>query len=682
MPTGELFARWKSANQVGGAKPTMRVTVTRGLIDKKHQKFTFLGGGTEQPMRVVGGNNYEPWQGFWRATGLPKELPNVLSVKWQKDFNQKGTGSATIEVENIIYKTIVGLGGTYHAIMRGYLSPWLGMKLITRAEIPGWVENEWFEVLDNGYKIDVFEGYGDQQKRTFTGLIEDSDLDVHPDRITITARTFGILMTDQRIVGANKPPEIPAPLQVADRERTLGIKPEGYGPVASSTAGGRTVAKIVVRNNRADWVSGGHATAEALEWVEIKIPPGLYKDFYLSLPYNGQGLYVSVKAGAGSFFNGIAIEGWVPGGKGNVPTTAIPFLNHWGSSSASGMRLDLGGALDAKGATSIRLWLNNLPFRSEWGDHRAGVYRFAGFRTGTDAHPLNGDLANHAKHWVLVDDMADIAKAVFIWMGFKEWEVEDVGWSPRNPMAWSMEKFFIDMLTDIEAQANWLFYLESPSPNEESLGVPCFVHNRAMDPPSRTMLEIRDTDLLEALKTKIDLSSLPYIIRYRGNIDPGGSTTDGDLVKRFAGTYFPPWSGAGPDITESGRTAGVRRHELTIDPNLYSDEECLFAAILAAVQYALGAYTAEAQISGYPDIELNQQISIVDETTAVNSRMWIASISSEHTTGPNGSWKMTVGGALLDGIDMQQIRSDLAEWRAIVKTLRQAKEPIVGEVVA
>lgn len=517
MPVGELYNRWKSANQIGGAIPTLRVTVTRGLIDRDYKKFVPLGGSKTIPFKIEDGNNAEPWQGFWRATGEPKELPNVLSVKWTKDFTQKGTGSAVIEVENIIYKAIVGIGGIYHGIMRGYLSPWLGLKLAKRVTIPSWVENEWFEVLDNGYKIDVYEGYGNQQKRTFTGLIEEADLETLPDRITITARNFGVLMTDQRVVGYNKPPEIASPLQIGDRERSLGIKPKG-------------------------------------------------------------------------------------------PAMAV-------------------------------------------------------------------------KNWVLVDDMSDIAKAVFLWMGFKEWEVESMGWSPVHPMAWNLEKFFIDMLTDIQAQANWLFYLKKPSPSEESLGVPCFVHNTATDPAPRTMLEVRDSDLLESVKVKVDLSNLPYIIRFRGNVDPSGVTTDGDLVKRYAGTYFPPWSGAGPYITQAGRTSGVRRHELTVDPNLYSDEECVFGAILAALQYALAAYTAEVQISGYPDLDLNEQISVVDETTAVNSRLWIASIASEHTTGPNGSWKMTLGGSLLDGMDMQQLKSDLAAAKVIVEVLRKNKVQIIGEPV-
>lgn len=497
----------------------MRVTLERGLIDKTYQPMTFLDGHHEKVVDIVGGNNVTPWQGFWRSTGEPFELPNVLSAKWSTGFSQKGSRSLTLEIENIFYKAIVGIGGIYHAIERGYLAPWLGAKLITRATIPSWKANEWFEVLDNGYKINLYEGYGDQQSRTFTGLIEECDLETYPDRIIITARDFGVLFTDQRVMGWNKPPEMRSPITTADRERALGIRPKGK--------------------------------------------------------------------------------------------------------------------------------------------------------------------PRKAKHWLLVDDAMQVAKAVFMWAGFHEWKTEDFGFSLNKELQWDMSKFLIDILEGIQAQADWLFYMESPSAFAQSLGVPCFSHNRASDPPSRKpSLEVRESDLLESVKAKINLAELPWEIIYRGNVDKHGTTFGNDLVKRYSASYFPPWSGAGPLITESGRTSGVRRQALVIDPNLESDEECMFAAILAAQQYALEAYTAEFQISGYPGIELNQQVSVVDKTTAVNSRVWTSSIQSEHTTGPNGSWKMTVGGALLDGIDMQQLRSDLEEWKAIVRILRREKVAVVGELVA
>lgn len=683
MPEGispELYARWRSARQVGAAAPSLRVTVTRGIIDKHYAPFKMLDGSTEQFMTIVEGNNANPWHGFWRATGEPRELPNVLSVKQSRSLQQKGTAAATIEVENIIYKAIAGAGGVYHAVLRGYLSPWLGLKLLSRARIPSWVANEWFEVLDGGYRVDIYEGYGDQQTHTFAGLIENSDFEAQPDRITITARDFGVMFTDSRVMGWNKPPEIRAPLQIADRERTLGVKPVGYGASATSVAVGHSVADILARGNRTPWLSAGHAGAEAVEWVEIGLPAGYYEKFYTVTPHKGQSMWVSVHAAGGSTYNGAPVVGWVAGGGGVTPGEgSVAAVKHWASTDAGGATRSFGGSLQLAAGSKIRITLSNLPRVGP--DHRAGLTRLAAFLFGTDpAHPLNGNPGLAAKHWVLVDDLADIAKAVFMWMGFHEWDVEPLGASLNLPLAFTMDKFMIDILSYLAEQADWLFYMESPSVRGESIGVPCFRHSRASDPPPATMVEVRDSDLLESVKVNVDLSNLPFIIRYRGAVADSGTTFDEEQIRRYNGTYFPPWSGAGPFETEPGRNGGVRRHEFTRNNLLQSDEECILAAILAAKQYALAAFTAEVQISGHPGIQLNEQISVVDKTTAVNSRLWVTSIQSEHTAGQNASYKMTVCGSLLDGMDQDQINADLETWQAIVKDLRGAKEEIVGNL--
>ena len=244
--------RWRSKKHVGPAIPTVKVMLTRGLIDKAYMPFEFLDGKTERFMTIVNGNNTEPWQGFWRATGEPFELPNILSVAWDQALQEKGARSATIEAENIIYKQIVGAGGIFHRMARGYMSPTLGAKLLSRAVLPFVTENEWSEILNNGYKVDVWEGYGDQRVRTFCGLIDATELGTHPDRITINCRSFWELFTDQRVMRSNKPPEITAPLTAADRERTLGIRPVGSNATASSTADGREVADITKKENTID----------------------------------------------------------------------------------------------------------------------------------------------------------------------------------------------------------------------------------------------------------------------------------------------------------------------------------------------------------------------------------------------------------------------------------------------
>ena len=411
--------------------------------------------------------------------------------------------------------------------------------------------------------------------------------------------------------------------------------------------------------------------------MEIEIPAGYYEKFYIRLPYKGQGIYISIYATAGSQWDGanIAAGEWINAGIGNVG--GIPYTNGWGSSEANANSRSIGGVFQAAAGSKIRIFFTNLPYRSEWGDYRAGCTRLAAFLFGHDAlHPLNGDPGVNANHWVLIDDYADIVKAVFMWAGYKEWEVEEVGESLLEPWSWEMSKFFIDMIDEVLEHVNFCCYEESPSSNAESLGVPCFVHNRATDPPKDGMIEITDSDMLETMQPKFDLSNLPWEICYRGNVDKDGKSYDEESIRRYRGTYFPPWSGAGPDIVEEGRVGGVRRLDETVDENLTSNDKCLYAAMMAAQQYALEAFTVEFQIAGYPGIEMNQQVSVVSDVTGINSRVWVNKIHSEHTVGKKSEWKMSISGCLLDSVDMNQITLDLDSQRLEVAAESILKEGI------
>jgi hypothetical protein len=511
-----FFERWASRKHVGPAAPAMKVEVTRGLIDKTYQAFKMLDGTVPHFMKIVGGKNSEPWQGFWRATGSPITVPNVLKITWDHKLSEKGARSATVEIENISYDAITGAGGSYHAMDRGALSPTRGAILKGRpTDQP---KNSWYEVFDSGYRIDIWEGYGeDQMVRTFCGIVDHAEPSVHPDRIILTCRSFFALITDQQVMGWNKAPEITGPKTTfADESHPTGTKSHEplYGPPDST----------------------------------------------------GKSL----------------------------------------------------------------------------------------------------------KGFVLVKDLAAVAKTVFMWAGYHEWKVENLGWSLAFPMSWTMEKCFIDVLDDLASQANWVAYEESPSSNAESIGVPCFVHNRATDPPHRTgMLVLTHDDMLEETKPVFDSSVLPYIIISRGKASPKGRTYFEELIKRCEAVYFPPWSGAGPRITEPGRTTGVRRHEYMLDHWLLTDEQCMFAALLEALQFGLQASTCQIQIAGTPEIELNTQISIVDDIAGVNSRLWVSEIHSEHTSGKDAAWKMTVGGSLIDTIDMQQIGEEIALQKVTVEDQRK-----------
>jgi hypothetical protein len=278
-----------------------------------------------------------------------------------------------------------------------------------------------------------------------------------------------------------------------------------------------------------------------------------------------------------------------------------------------------------------------------------------------------GSPGAEARGRVLVTDAADIVRMILLWAGFHEFQVQNFGWNIRAPMTWGQDAFFIDVIDDVLAQGNYVFFFDPPTDHDLSIGVPVFRPQSATAPPRSTMLQILDTRLSEALTIKWDMSNLPYVMRFRGAISGTGQTLFADLVKRFMGTYWPPWSGH--DYTNlqgnnfsgnypTGRVAGVRRQFSQTDPSLESVAECLFACILAAIQYALQAVTGTFQAPGLPGVGLDQQISVIDEGTGTNTRLWVASVESQHTLGPNGSWHMMVGGSVLDTEDMNLIAQD------------------------
>jgi hypothetical protein len=234
-------------------------------------------------------------------------------------------------------------------------------------------------------------------------------------------------------------------------------------------------------------------------------------------------------------------------------------------------------------------------------------------------------------------------------------------------MVFAQDSFLIDVINQILSQGNYCFFLDAPTDHDLSIGVPVFRPQSATSPPREGMVTIRDTQLLEALAPTWDLSNLPYVMRFRGAVSPAGKALFADLTLRVMGTYWPPWSGhdtsnlQGRDFKGGyplGRVAGVRRQFSETDETLSTVTDCLFACILAAIQYALQAVTANVQAPCLPGVSLDDQIAVRDEGTGTSTRLWVASIESDHTLGPDGAWHMTIGSSVLDTEDMQLISED------------------------
>ena len=193
-------------------------------------------GPVEQPFPIIWkGDNVTPWQAQWTPTGDWITLTNIQSATWTRSFQDQGSSTLTVVIDNIAFNEQTGAGGIYHEINRGWFSPTRGVTVVGRPSL--WAPNGWEDVFNGGYQVELWEGYGQgtdvvpvedgsshwsapSASKTWVGLIEGCDLESHPDHITLTCADYAVMLTDQRVMGMNKATEIQAPITFADRKKS------------------------------------------------------------------------------------------------------------------------------------------------------------------------------------------------------------------------------------------------------------------------------------------------------------------------------------------------------------------------------------------------------------------------------------------------------------------------------
>lgn len=288
---------WRSGQHIGDYRPRCVVAVRSITFDRDYRDFGFLSGRKREKMgSIVGGHNDKPWQATMRPAHPDPGwviLPNITTVDISGEVNRgnaKGglssgtTGSgfftATVKLENLLLKALTGALGTYHAISRGGLSPYLGYlgawsQPVKKAEIA----NEWFGRLAGGYQIKIWQGYGAEAVvPVFTGVIDTADMDSAPDTITLTARDFGgRMLSDQQVYGVNKARECQSPITFAS---------PGYVKQTKAQAASKKSHWIMV-NDAADVVRWVLMWAGFKEWyvedfgTQLKQPITFHQGDYL-----------------------------------------------------------------------------------------------------------------------------------------------------------------------------------------------------------------------------------------------------------------------------------------------------------------------------------------------------------------------------------------------------------------
>lgn len=184
----------------GDARPSCTVSVRRGHY-------------------VRGYDDHGHWTATWTPTEDYVEVPGVRQVELEQGYDSNGLATATVDVANVYMREVAGaLGLSYHQIERGWFSPYRAFVAPMRSRQRGVTANEWEDRFAQKIQVLVEQGYGDQQTRTFTGLLDSANGAARPSTIKLSARDMGQVLVDSHLFGWNIDPKYRDPIVFVDRQ--------------------------------------------------------------------------------------------------------------------------------------------------------------------------------------------------------------------------------------------------------------------------------------------------------------------------------------------------------------------------------------------------------------------------------------------------------------------------------
>jgi hypothetical protein len=675
--------RWLSGKYFGSNKPAYRVLVRRGHLERHYENLPdsevhALIPGLKGPNAV--------WFARWVADDEWVEVPNVLEITGDGDFDQNGIENCTIKADNVVMTPEMGLAGLFHVIKRGYLSPLRGAPGARGAiEEP----NEWFERFkEKATQIIVLAGYGEAVIPLHLGLLDDADLTSAPDEITLTCRSMGVFLTDQRVFMDAKHLWVRDPITFQDRLAADELEDVATYAEAKTRSDNHPARLAVDEDEDSAWISAAHDDPMELEWIEIPLPKGRYVNFEIYTAYPGLEMFVSVHATNDNVPGGgeargtdgtVYGEGWVNNGGGSIPGGDIPVINHVSTVKNKAARYDIqpnSVGLLVGDNSKIRLWFRNLyqAADAKGRAYRAGVREVRVYRREREA-------AAEQQHWILVDDVADVVKVVLQWAGFTEWEVENTGVrlldKVGDKLVFDRQAFLIDIIKKIAEMIGYVFYIKPPESFDLgdlstdanlSMGIPVFRRSSAsreqatVVPGYQVPVEsVRDETIITGIDAKFSQTDMPDSIRVRGKTvkqkiasqNPGSAHALGeDRTLRWQYSYRPVWA-------RGGRSAHLRRPVVKTEPQYANEYQCKVACLEIALRYALSAAQASVEIPLWPYMHLDDHLLVYEKSTGLSTRIWLAMRNWQIKGGDEPEFSMTVGGALLDTPDVQDTRVEL-----------------------
>jgi hypothetical protein len=668
--------------------PTCVVEMRRGNLVRAFRRREEWPGEVVGLFGDVAGGNGLRWYPNWEPSEGWTTLDGVKDWRVEQSFDNNGVSALTLSLDNRKYVPQNGVAGLFHLLQHGYYSPLKGYVAPGRpptGEAPG----PWFMRLPNA-QIRVRVGYGANTMTTvFLGLVDDLNTHARPETMEVVGRDFGGVLLDQKWFGWAKERQAKEPVTFVPRRQHEDSERKGGGAKASSQRSGYAARGVTAAGDTGRWLSAGADSADDIEWVQVKVPAGRYRSVYINVPYDGMTAYVGIYAKArgtrqlvpcrflpddganaaitvddrndNMMVRGYRTdpttgfryaEGWVDFRRGMVPQSdnapsdySWPWFRQAGISKNKGTTIHFSGEFILGSDSIIRIGFTRLHRSS--GRYYASVNRFF-------ANQVQLEAETRRARWIPIDDISQIVQCCLRYAGFKNWEVEPTGVDLADAYVVDKSKSFMDVINEIKDQVGYTFFIAEPRDDDDDLdlGFPVFRENRIAEPGQEWTEELRGTGLLDNDSVKFSNAAERTIIRVRGkelSKKNGGTVLADDTVRRAMGVYTPPWA---------ARMAGVIKHLTHYDEKLETIGDCQIACTLIALQIGLAWMTATVSCPGTPSIGLDTYVSIVDEGTGVNSRLYVANRVQSFVAGRDASYALELGGSMPDTPDIQQVVAD------------------------
>lgn len=296
-------------------------------------------------------------------------------------------------------------------------------------------------------------------------------------------------------------------------------------------------------------------------------------------------------------------------------------------------------------------------------------------------YPNEAALSKRKTHnWVIVKDATDIVRCALRWCGFKEWEIEDSGVELKTAYLVDRSKTWMDVINEVASQLGYVFFISEPTNDDLSIGVPIFRKQSVLNTQGRQPILLDDTSMTD-FQPQHDNTNDRFVIRVRGALASrvkggrpiigGDMTIDGQI--RVTATYFPPWAEAMSGIIKQLTYYNIGSNGVL---GFKTEQECIVATILIAVQIALSRDTAQVECAGLPAFGLDCMAFINDWiASGIVSRLYITGKQSTMVIGGDGSstsppsnapgsvndspfWTSTITGSLIDNPEWDRILQD------------------------